>query len=170
MMTKLVLASSLLVLLAGCGTWGQTVDTFNPIEYLQPYRIDIPQGNVLEQGQVRMLKPGMTPAQVRFLLGTPLLVDPFRSDRWDYAYVLRKGGKVVEQRHITVMFEDGKLARILGDVVPAAKASEPAAAEAAAPATPAEATPPAEAAAPAEPAGPAAEPEAAAKPAEATTP
>jgi outer membrane protein assembly factor BamE len=40
------------------------------------------------------LKPGMTPAQVRFILGTPLVVDPFHKDRWDYVYRLERGGKL----------------------------------------------------------------------------
>jgi outer membrane protein assembly factor BamE len=61
----------------------------------------------------------MTRSQVRFILGTPLVVDPFRTDRWDYVYVLHKGGELIEQRRIAVIFEQDKLKRIEGDVVAA---------------------------------------------------
>jgi outer membrane protein assembly factor BamE len=86
---------------------------------LTPHKIDIQQGNVLTQDMVAKLKPGMSRNQVRFALGTPLVVDPFHADRWDYVYVLQKKGKVVEQRRIIVVFEDDRLTRIEGDVVPA---------------------------------------------------
>jgi outer membrane protein assembly factor BamE len=85
---------------------------------IAPYRIDIQQGNVVTQQMVAKLKAGMTRAQVRFALGSPLVVDPFRTDRWDYVYSYQKQGKDVERRHITVIFEEEKLVRIEGDVVP----------------------------------------------------
>jgi outer membrane protein assembly factor BamE len=87
---------------------------------ISPHKIDIQQGNYVTQDMVAKLKPGMSKSQVRFALGTPLVVDPFRTDRWDYVYVLQKGGKVVEQRRIVVVFQDDKLVRIDGNVVPAA--------------------------------------------------
>ena len=71
------------------------------------------------RGMLARLQPGMTRAQVRFTLGTPLVVDPFRADRWDYVYVYMKQGVVTEQRRIVVVFKDDKLARVEGDVVPA---------------------------------------------------
>lgn len=147
MMTKLVIASLALVFLAGCASWRDNVSKLNPIDAISPHRVEIPQGNVLTQEQVSLLKPGMTPAQVRFLLGTPLLVDPFHSNRWDYAYLLQRGGTVIEHRHITVLFENDKLARIEGDVV-AAKPAQPAEAAPAQPAPATEAAKPAEAAKP----------------------
>jgi outer membrane protein assembly factor BamE len=64
----------------------------------------------------------MTRGQVRFTLGTPLVVDPFRTDRWDYVYLLMKQGVLTEQRRIVVVFKDDKLDRIEGDVVPAVRA------------------------------------------------
>jgi outer membrane protein assembly factor BamE len=85
---------------------------------IAPYRIDIQQGNVVTQQMVAKLKAGMTRAQVRFALGSPLVVDPFRTDRWDYVYSYQKQGKDTEHRHITVIFEEEKLVRIEGDVVP----------------------------------------------------
>ena len=99
---------------------------------ISPYRIDIQQGNVVTQEMISKLKLGMTRSQVRFALGSPLVVDPFRTDRWDYVYMFQKQGKELERRNITVIFEDEKLARIDGDVVAlpqAIKALEPPAAK-----------------------------------------
>lgn len=99
----------LTMLVAGC--------TYVPL--LTPYKIDIQQGNVVTQEMVARLQPGMTRAQVRFTLGTPLVVDPFRADRWDYVYLYMKQGAVTEQKRIKVVFKDDKLSHIEGDVVPA---------------------------------------------------
>jgi len=95
---------------------------------LSPYRIDIQQGNVVTQDMVAKLKPGMTRQQVRFVLGTPPIVDPFHPDRWDYVYYLNRGGKVIEHRRLVLLFNGDTLKRIEGDVVPAGDA--PAAAKA----------------------------------------
>ena len=89
------------------------------IPTLTPYRMDVQQGNVVTQEMVEKLKPGMTPSQVRFILGTPLVVDAFHKDRWDYVYRFSKGGRLQESRRIVIVFQDDKLARIEGDVVPA---------------------------------------------------
>ena len=76
------------------------------------YRIDIQQGNVVDQTMVDQLEIGMERRKVRFILGTPLLVDSFNPDRWDYLYVLRPGsGPEVSQR-LSVYFVDDKLTRI----------------------------------------------------------
>ncbi|OZA23063.1 MAG: outer membrane protein assembly factor BamE, partial [Hydrogenophilales bacterium 17-61-9] len=85
-------------------------------------------GNALDQENVARLKPGLNRAQVRFLLGTPLVVDPFRTDRWDYVYVFYKAGKLAEQKRITLFFEGEVLARIEGDLpaaVPAVATAQP---------------------------------------------
>jgi outer membrane protein assembly factor BamE len=121
------LALLLLPLLAGCGSW-------NPVNAISPHRIEVQQGNVVSQEMLAKLKPGMTPSQVRFVLGTPLIVDPFRDNRWDYVYSLKQKGKVVEQRRVTVVFEKGVLKGIEGDLVPAAKPGEAPAAQAGPPA------------------------------------
>lgn len=92
-------------LVAGCST-----------PKIGPHRIDVQQGNALNQENVSRLKPGLNRAQVRFLLGTPLVVDPFRTDRWDYVYLHYKAGKLTEQRRITLFFEGDTLARIEGDL------------------------------------------------------
>jgi outer membrane protein assembly factor BamE len=86
---------------------------------LTPYKMDIQQGNYVTQEMVAKLKPGMSRAQVRFALGTPLVVDPFHAERWDYVYVLQKGGRIVEHRRLVVLFDGDKLLRLEGDVTPA---------------------------------------------------
>jgi outer membrane protein assembly factor BamE len=102
------------LLLAGCSS--QLLPT---LPGLRPYKMDIQQGNVVTQDMIAKVQPGMTRSQVRFALGTPLVVDPFRSDRWDYVYFYQKGGVTTEQRRIAVIFKDDRLVRIDGDVVPA---------------------------------------------------
>ena len=110
-MSKVCAASlSAVLLLAGCG--------YSP--QITPYRMEIQQGNMIEQEMVSRLKVGMTKDQVRFLLGTPLIIDPFRVDRWDYVFLRQPENKTeVEKRRVVVFFEDNKLKRIEGDVVTA---------------------------------------------------
>ena len=88
-------------------------------QLITPYRMDIQQGNYISQEMVAQLRPGMTREQVRFVLGTPLLADIFHADRWDYVYWRERPGAKLEQRKLTVFFEDGKLMRLDGDTVSA---------------------------------------------------
>ena len=83
---------------------------------LSPHKIDIQQGNYVTQEMVDRIKPGMSRSQVRFGLGTPLVIDLFHPDRWDYVFVLQKKGRIVEQRRIVAVFQDDKLLRIEGGV------------------------------------------------------
>ena len=86
---------------------------------LSPHRIEIQQGNYVTQDMVAQLKPGMTRDQVRFVLGTPLVADIFHGNRWDYVYWREDARGNREQRRVAVFFEDDKLQRVDGDVVPA---------------------------------------------------
>lgn len=99
-----------LSLLAACGSWS------NPVARLDPHRVEIQQGNLVTEEMLARLKPGMSPSQVRFALGTPLIVNPFRADRWDYVYTVQRGGRQIERRRITVLFENDRLKRIDGDL------------------------------------------------------
>jgi outer membrane protein assembly factor BamE len=77
------------------------------------YRMDIQQGNLLDPEQVEQVEVGMTRSQVRFLLGTPMVIDSFNPDRWDYIYSLRRGHeRKVSKRHLVVWFEGDKVVRI----------------------------------------------------------
>ena len=98
---------------------------------VKPYRLDIPQGNVVTADMVARLKPGMTRSQVRFVLGSPLLTDPFHDSRWDYVHRLVKEGVPTEEKKFTVYFDGDKLLRWEGDVMPADKPVTPLPAEAA---------------------------------------
>ncbi|MBP6707664.1 MAG: outer membrane protein assembly factor BamE [Candidatus Accumulibacter sp.] len=96
---------------------------------VKEYRIDVQQGNVLTQEMVSQLRPGLSRDQVRFILGTPVLIDMFHANRWDYFYSLQKGRSgEIETRRFSVFFDaDGKLVSVSGDVAPA-QPGDPAAA------------------------------------------
>ena len=101
------------------------------------YKIDVQQGNLVTQDSVAKLKKGMTKSEVRQLLGTPLLADPFHGNRWDYYFSSATRGKTTERTRLSVFFENDKLASVTGDVKAAApaQAAAPAAKPAPAPAT-----------------------------------
>lgn len=88
------------------------------------YRINVQQGNIIDQKKLDQLKLGMSKRQVQFLLGTPLLADTFNSERWDYLYSVRRGDKVLGEKRFTVFFEKDALARYEGDVGPGKSAIE----------------------------------------------
>ncbi len=82
------------------------------------YRIDVQQGNVLTQEMIDQLKPGMTKAQVNYVLGTPLLIDTFSQDRWDYVYSQQPGGEERVQQRLSVFFKKDQLTHFQGDFKP----------------------------------------------------
>lgn len=80
---------------------------------LKPYRMNIQQGNYLEAESVDQLEIGMTESQVRFLIGTPMIADPFNANRWDYVFFFKVGRTRNEvTSRLTVWFEDGRVVRI----------------------------------------------------------
>ncbi|WP_459950784.1 outer membrane protein assembly factor BamE [Denitratisoma sp. agr-D3] len=107
----------LLPVLAACSStkWSDMKVT----DYLSPYRIDVNQGNYITQDMVAQLKPGQSQEQVRFILGSPLIVDAFHGgNRWDYLYRFQPGSsQQVQTRRLVVFFTDGKLTRVGGDVM-----------------------------------------------------
>lgn len=111
---------ALVPLIAGCSSF-EVPDSLDVVSKLNPYRIDIRQGNLVTQEMVGQLKAGMSREQVRFLLGTPMLADVFHPDRWDYVYFFKPGNKPedTQQRRLIVYFEDDKLVSVGGDVVAA---------------------------------------------------
>lgn len=76
------------------------------------YTITVRQGNYIDQEAVAQLKPGMTKQQVRSLMGTPLVADPFHQNRWDYYYQYGRGSAISEQRHVTLLFSGETLAMV----------------------------------------------------------
>jgi outer membrane protein assembly factor BamE len=82
------------------------------------YRLDVQQGNLLDQTDIEAVVPGMTRNQVRYLLGTPVASNPFRTDRWDYMYYLKPGkSRRTTQRWLIVWF-DGETVREVSQDVP----------------------------------------------------
>lgn len=88
-------------MLSGCSSW--------------VYRINVPQGNFLEQSDVDKLRISMTREQVLFVLGSPIAKDAFDSNTWHYAYVFNIDRESEQRKSLTVYFEDEKLTRISGD-------------------------------------------------------
>ncbi len=85
------------------------------------YKPEVQQGNVVTQEMVDKLQPGMTRRQVSYILGTPLLVDTFHQDRWDYIYTRERGGGTDNKKRISLFFEDDVLTRVEGDYRPVPK-------------------------------------------------
>ncbi|GAB2883644.1 hypothetical protein GCM10027046_10140 [Uliginosibacterium flavum] len=83
---------------------------------IKPFRIDVRQGNAVTQEMLSQLSPGMSREQVRFVMGSPLLVDVFHADRWDYVYQFSTGYAEPERRSVAIFFIADKLDRIEGDV------------------------------------------------------
>jgi outer membrane protein assembly factor BamE len=87
------------------------------------YRQEIGQGNIVTQDMLARLQPGMSRQQVAYVMGTPLVLDPFRPDEWVYHYSLR-GEDKAEQRQIRVHFQGDRLVQVTGDVRPESARAE----------------------------------------------
>lgn len=141
MLKILILAAA--VVLAGCST--------KIVPALTPYKIDIQQGNHVQPEALAKIKPGMTKSQVRFALGTPLVIDPFHANRWDYIYRLQQRGKLVEEHKVALFFDGDVLKKIDTDmVIPPLPAEVQVTPAAATPQASSEQAPPRENAAPAQ--------------------
>ena len=77
------------------------------------YRIDVEQGNVLEKDDVAQIKIGMTKAQIKYVLGTPMTQDTFNQDRWDYFYSYRTGKGIMTRESMSLTFKGDILADIV---------------------------------------------------------
>jgi outer membrane protein assembly factor BamE len=82
------------------------------------HTIDVQQGNYVTQDVAAKLRTGMTKAEVRQLLGTPLLIDAFHANRWDYFFSNVKRGKAENRTRLTVFFENDKVASFTGEARP----------------------------------------------------
>lgn len=101
----LLLASATL---SGCGFVG----------FPGVYKIDVEQGNLVDQEMIEQLKPGMSRRQARFIMGSPLVEDTFNPDRWDYPYVIRNGQDIIREAQVTLIFEGDTLTDVRGDYLP----------------------------------------------------
>lgn len=85
---------------------------------IQPYKIDIVQGNVVTREQLAVLQPGMPRAAVQDVLGTSLLASVFHANRWDYVFTLKRQGAEPQSRRVTVFFKDDVVDHIDADELP----------------------------------------------------
>jgi outer membrane protein assembly factor BamE len=116
-----------LALLAGCQSvsdmtssmaTGMSAVTGWAPTFLGPYRPDVHQGNIITKEMVDQLRQGMSRDQVRFMLGTPLLISDFHKDRWDFPYYLNPLKGQVQIRRLTIFFVDNKVERFVSDEMP----------------------------------------------------
>ena len=78
------------------------------------YKANLSQGNVIKQEDLDQVEVGMTRSQVRFLLGTPMIEDPFHEDRWDYVYFMKIGrDDAIFERWISVYFDTERVSQIV---------------------------------------------------------
>ena len=89
-------------LLSGCGS----------LRFPGVFRIDVGQGNLITKDMVEKLRVGMTPRQVRYVMGSPMIADTFNPERWDYLYNLETGKGLVVENHLVLYFDGERLARI----------------------------------------------------------
>lgn len=112
----LALAATL-ALLAGCQSL-QSSD--NILGVITPYRVEVVQGNVVTKEQAEAVKPGMSRAQIRDILGSPLVTDAFHQNRWDYVFTIRRQGAEPQRRAVVVMFDGDAMKSIdTGGALPA---------------------------------------------------
>jgi outer membrane protein assembly factor BamE len=114
----------LLLALGGCSYLPslpslQSGDSF--LGFITPYRMDIVQGNVVTQEQAALIKPGMTRAQVRDILGSPMLTDLFHADRWDYVFTIKRQGTAPQRRDVIAYFNGDRLDRLEASDLPTEK-------------------------------------------------
>ncbi len=112
--------SKLLISISCYASLFLTACSMEPVTNILPnvYKIDVEQGNIVTQKMIDQLQPGMKKRQVRYLLGTPLLVDVFHQKRWDYLYTKQPGGKARLQKRISLFFKNDQLAGLQGDFKP----------------------------------------------------
>jgi len=105
--------------LSGCNTLSSTGDTVaKAAQSVQPYKIDIVQGNVVTREQLAVLRPGMPRAMVQDVLGSSLLASVFHANRWDYVFTLKRQGAEPQSRRVTVFFNNDALERVEADELP----------------------------------------------------
>lgn len=112
-LSLLLLAS---LALAACSTLNNSSRSIAGM--VTPYKMDIVQGNFVSKEQAAALKPGMTRAQVRDILGTALLTSVFHGDRWDYVFTFKRQGVEPQARRVTVFFKDELMERVEADALP----------------------------------------------------
>ena len=90
----------------------------NGLNALKLYRVPVQQGNIVTQEMIDKIKPGMTKSQVAFVLGEPVLKDPFNDSKWIYIYSIEVPGLFTQKTRTTLFFDGNELKSISGDLAP----------------------------------------------------
>lgn len=114
--TRSALPGMACAVLAACGSLDGASQRL--VQFAQPYRMDVVQGNVVTREQLAALRPGMSRLQVRDILGTPLLTSLFHAQRWDYVFTFQRQGVEPQARRVTVLFKGDELERFEADPLP----------------------------------------------------
>ena len=104
-MNRYLITSLFIALISGCSTT-------DSLSFPAVHKIDIQQGNLITDEMVDLLRPGLTQRQVQYVMGTPLVVDTFNPNHWDYVYQYRFGDGTIEERKLRVIFEQGRVVSI----------------------------------------------------------
>ena len=80
--------------------------------FLVPHKIEVQQGNYIDEKMIALLELDMTKEQVSYILGTPLIKDPFHPNRWDYVFLEGEASNVKKQKGISLYFDGDNLSRI----------------------------------------------------------
>lgn len=107
-----------LVLLAGVASLMMACSSIPVPQFPGVYKIPISQGNIITQEMIDKLEPGMTRRQVIFVMGTPLVRDPYDQDRWDYVFNYQPGGGERGQERVSLYFQSDVLSHFEGDFEP----------------------------------------------------
>jgi len=115
-----LLAAAAVLGTSGCSSWNlePPQSTRRLVSYIVPYKADIVQGNVVTTEQISLVKPGMTRLQVREILGTPLVTDPFHAQRWDYVFSMVRQGFDPIQRSFYVLFDGDAVQKVEAPELP----------------------------------------------------
>ena len=111
---RTALALALALSLGACASINST--TSRVATAITPYRMDIVQGNVVTSEQIERVKPGMTRAQVRDILGSAMITDIFHTHRWDYMFTIVRPGTEPQRRSVVAIFD--------GDILKSIEAPE----------------------------------------------
>ena len=76
------------------------------------HKMDVEQGNIITPQMTSQLHLGMSEAQVKNILGTPLLMNTFTPAQMNYVYTFKPGYGALQEKHLTLIFRAGRLERI----------------------------------------------------------
>ena len=105
LITSFFITSFFIALTSGCST-------MESLTFPSVHKIDVQQGNLITDEMVELLRPGLTKKQVQYVMGTPLVVDTFNPNHWDYVYQYRFGDGTIEERKLRVIFDQGRVVTI----------------------------------------------------------